>query len=358
MAFPTPDNRAVFKIEGNATPVPVCFNPASLEYSITLNAQGAGGQTQQATSQASAKLTMELLFDSSDTGDDVRKQTHKIELLLQPAGGTGSGTANPPTAVPPNVTFSWGAISFSGIVDSFKQTMDFFSAEGVPLRASISLSLSQSNYQFDQADSGKSAGVDGSLSALASGGSPFGLALLGGDPSAARAIATLNGLESLRAEAGGAVGIGGTVTIGAAVGFSASAGAGAGFGLGLGAGATAGAGFGVSAGASARAGFGVSAGAGFGAGASAGFSVGASASAGGQTSAGIGASAGAFSSLRTDRSSDAGRYFDPARIVAGAAASATFPGAVFDVTGRALGQGDSSFKADVGATKTITFDAL
>ena len=73
MAVPNKDNRAVFKIESSGTSVPVCFNPASLEYSITLNAQGAGGQTQQATSLASAKLTMELLFDSTDTGEDVRQ---------------------------------------------------------------------------------------------------------------------------------------------------------------------------------------------------------------------------------------------------------------------------------------------
>jgi len=140
--------KAQFTYAGLPQPIVVDFNPASLDYTISINTQGEGGQTQQASGVASAKLNVELLFDSTDTGDDVRAKTNKVELMLRPQAGTGG--ANAPHQAPPMVTFEWGAFKFIGVVDSFKQTMDFFASNGLPLRASVTLSMSQPNYQFDQ----------------------------------------------------------------------------------------------------------------------------------------------------------------------------------------------------------------
>mgnify|MGYP006144076535 CR=1 FL=1 len=39
--------------------------------------------------------------------------------------------------------FAWGSFLFNGLVDGIEETIDFFSPEGKPLRASISLTLSQ-----------------------------------------------------------------------------------------------------------------------------------------------------------------------------------------------------------------------
>lgn len=209
-----------YAAQGRETTVEVNFNPASLEYSITTNSQDAGGNTAQVNGSHSAKLNMELMFDTTDTGDDVRTKTNAIELMLKPAPGEGG--ANAPRQAAPKVKFEWGAFSFSGVVDSFKQTMDFFSANGVPLRAAVSLSITNNQYQFDQKGSDqKKAGVSPLLEL--SGGDPSSLATAGGDPLAARAIASANGLESLRAAAGGAVVVGAPVSIGAPAAFSASA---------------------------------------------------------------------------------------------------------------------------------------
>jgi hypothetical protein len=317
---------------GQQKGVAVNFNPATLEHSITAQTQGEGGQAAQVVGTASAKVTMELLFDTTDTGEDVRTRTHEFELMLKPAPGAGGDHAPPQVA--PSVTFEWGAFHFTGVVDSFKQTIDFFSANGVPLRASLSLSLSQPDYQFDQQGSGRRAEVAGDL--VVPGGDPSSLAAAGGDPSAARGIAAANGLESLRASAAGGISLGGGVSIGAAAGFSAGAGAGAGAGFGGGAGA--------GLGASASLGVGLSAGIGV--------------SAGGAASAGVAASAGAFSGLHTEAAAGAGagKYFNPQKVFAEVSSPAVAPGAAFDVTGKAVAQAASGFKAEVGAPGRILFD--
>ena len=316
--------------DGSTTTVPIDFNPASLDYSISINAQGEGGQTQQAAGAASAKLNLELTFDTTDSGDDVRGKTNKVELMLKPPERTG-GPEGPPQA-PPMVTFEWGAFSFTGIVDSFKQTMDYFSASGVPLRAVVALSMSQPNYQFDQA-AGDSGGA-GDQALVVPGGNPSQLAADAGNPFGARIIASANGLESLRASAGVSISVGGGVTIGAAASFSAAASAGAGGGAGIGL----------------SLGGGIGGGSGSGAGFSASFGAG--------SSAGVSASAGAFQGLHQSASAGAtaGAKLAPQRLFTAASAPAVAPGGQFDVTGKAIAQSASTFKADVGGTRRLRFD--
>jgi len=61
--------------------VPIDFNPASLDYSVSIKARGEGGQTQQAAGAASATLTMELLFDTTDSGEDVTASTRRLQAF-------------------------------------------------------------------------------------------------------------------------------------------------------------------------------------------------------------------------------------------------------------------------------------
>ena len=48
--------------------------------------------------------------------------------------------------------FEWGTISFEGYIDSYRESIDFFSKEGVPLRATVSLSLTQQVRKFEPKD--------------------------------------------------------------------------------------------------------------------------------------------------------------------------------------------------------------
>ena len=264
----------------------VHFNPASLSYSLSnaLREEGEGAKKKQYVSQTSATLTMDLVFDSTDSGDDVREATDQMAKLLRPHGPSGK-------QVPPLVEFSWGAYSFSGLVSQYKETIDYFSADGVPLRSSVNLTLASQDVSFDSGRNpgagidtgigvGLSAGFSTDLVTLPSASASFGgaasLSMSLGDPRGARAIASVNRSASLRFSGGVemAVGGGAGVSLGAAAAFSAGASAGIGIGVS--------GGLGVSAGA--RGGIGVSAGAGGSAGVSAGNSFGglrAGASAGG-----------------------------------------------------------------------------
>ena len=135
--------------------IAVQFNPVSLQVEITnsINQQGEAGGTNQVSTQSSAKLGLDLLFDTSAAGEDVRNKTRPLRAAVRaPAGAQGSsGSAAPGTGaafVPPLVTFQWGTFTFSGIAESFRETLDFFSADGVPLRATVAMSLKEQAGEF------------------------------------------------------------------------------------------------------------------------------------------------------------------------------------------------------------------
>jgi hypothetical protein len=81
---------------------------------------------------------MELLFDTSQTGDDVRNTTLRIaEMIIPPE--TSPQTANEV----PLVQFQWGTFVFSGTIQSMDETLDLFSVDGKPLRSTVSLSMTE-----------------------------------------------------------------------------------------------------------------------------------------------------------------------------------------------------------------------
>jgi hypothetical protein len=313
--------KAYLLVKDPSAKIPLDFNPVTLQVTVQARGKDAGGNKKQHVSSTTAKLDVELVFDSTDTGQDVRKRTRPLEQLLAPAKDQA----------PPQVTFEWGSFAFSGVVESFKQTLDFFSRNGVPLRAAVGISISAQDYVFESKE--VAAQVDATLDVP--GGNPTSLAASGGDPGAARKIAAANGLESLRAEAGGGLSVGGGVSIGAAASFSPSAGAGFGFGV--------------------EAGVGVGVGAQVGGSGSLALGGGAAAGAGAGFSAEGGVAAG-FAGLRIDTrgASGAGQAFDTSRIFASVSAPSVSAGASFDVSGRAISGGGSSFKADV--TGGVRFD--
>ena len=251
-----------------AIDVEVHFNPSSLNYTLSnaLQPGDGGDRKKQFVSQTSATLTMDLVFDSTDSGDDVREATDQMARLLRPHGPSGK-------QVPPLVEFSWGAYAFNGLVSQYKEGIEYFSADGVPLRSTINLTLTSQDVSFDSGrnpaasvDIGVGIGIGGGdlvtlPSAQASFGGAAGLSMSLGDPRAARAIASVNGSASLRFSGGVemAVGAGAGVSLSAAAAFSAGASAGFGIGVSGGVGVSAGASAGASFG-GLRAGAGVSAG--------------------------------------------------------------------------------------------------
>ncbi|MDF2235426.1 hypothetical protein P2H44_22960 [Albimonas sp. CAU 1670] len=270
----------------------VDFNPATLKVSLTNKLQDGGeggdGNAAQHTRSTTAKLEMELVFDSTETGADVRDRTGPIKTMALVA-------VDAPTQ-PPRVSFTWGRFLFNGVIESLNETLEFWSAEGVPLRAALQVVMQQVGEAEIGDQVAPGAPERAAVRAAPEGG--FGAAQVAtdaGDPGAGRKVAADNGLENMRMPTGGALGVGGGVTLRAAAGFQASASASVGAGVSAGFGASAGAGIGGGAGfgASAGAGFGAGAGGGFGASATAGVSFGAGARASGGVSGGFGGGAGA-----------------------------------------------------------------
>ncbi|NJN82151.1 MAG: hypothetical protein HC802_07655 [Caldilineaceae bacterium] len=130
----------------------VHFNPASLQYTVknTLKA-GSGKSKQQYVSQTSGQLSTELIFDTTHSGEDVRVHTAKVVAFMKPDARTKA---------PPTVHFEWGTFMFRGLVDSYKETIDFFAANGVPLRSTVSLTLTSQDKVFDTSSASQARNAD------------------------------------------------------------------------------------------------------------------------------------------------------------------------------------------------------
>ncbi len=195
--------RACFLNTRDRSRVEVHFNPASLQYGVSNEIRGTDDKKpKQFVDKSSATLSMDLVFDTTDSGKDVRVATSRVAALMKP---------DEEERVPPQVEFQWGAFRFTGMVESYKETLEFFSADGVPLRASVSLSMVSQEKVFEKKAASDSSGRDAlgretqdkakTRDAPLSSGDGRGVAGLAarlGDAAAARLLAAANGIENPR----------------------------------------------------------------------------------------------------------------------------------------------------------------
>ncbi len=151
--------------------VDVQFNPATLKVSLsnTLkeNQRGGNSRSSQFVDKSSSSLSVELIFDTTYIDDKAAKEYAKrareegrtrntfeagtdVRLITKRIGNkfikpVPSGNR---LKAPSRCLFQWGAFEFLGLIESFEETLDFFSPEGHPLRATVSLKLSEDRYQF------------------------------------------------------------------------------------------------------------------------------------------------------------------------------------------------------------------
>jgi hypothetical protein len=151
--------------------VTVQFNPETLKVSfanqiVPPSNSATGGERDTAATQfvgkGTTKLSVQLWFDvnavlpQAKVGiTDVRQLTKEVAYFVAlrdpPQGQT--------KRVPPAVRFRWGTFQFDGIVDAMEESLEFFSADGKPQRASVTLSLSQQDIQFSKPASAGPAGT-------------------------------------------------------------------------------------------------------------------------------------------------------------------------------------------------------
>ncbi|WP_295886916.1 hypothetical protein [uncultured Thiohalocapsa sp.] len=335
--------------------VDVQFNPDSLKVSLanslSANDKSKNGNAAQYLDKSAGTLTVELVFDTSAEGTDVRRRTGVLyERFMQPVEEGSKLKA------PSRCLFQWGAFEFVGLMLSMDETLDFFSSTGLPLRATVSLKLQQDRYQprAGSADA-PGAGADPTFADVSTQAPDWSPPVPSTDW---RSTAAFNGLESPRDAMGQGLSLPGvqpTAALGGKLGLSVKAGAavgGAGFSFGAsGAIGTGIAGAFSTAGLSAGAGANLSAGIGGGLSGSA--SIDARASLTGQLSAaaglGAGLSAGASAGLGAGAGAGLGGSLG-AGLTAGAGASAS-AGAAFGASADAsLGaSGGASAGASAGA---------
>jgi hypothetical protein len=147
---------ASFDVKSGGKSVSVQFNPESLKVSFAnqlvqpANA-GAGDQSgpsaRQFVGAGTTKLALQLWFDvgaqTSDSANrvvDVRELTKHVAFFITPK-------ADGAQFIPPALRFLWGSFQFDGFVDSLEESLEYFSDEGVPLRANVTLAMSQQRIQ-------------------------------------------------------------------------------------------------------------------------------------------------------------------------------------------------------------------
>ncbi len=127
----------------------VChFNPdtfkvgKTIEWNTKTNIGGDVSEISFKGGKAHDLGPIELLFDTSDTGKDVRKSYEVLrELTTIDPNKTNSQTN---TGEPPLCRFEWGKfMSFTAVITELTETFTLFTAEGTPLRAKVSVKLLQ-----------------------------------------------------------------------------------------------------------------------------------------------------------------------------------------------------------------------
>ena len=255
--------------------VTVQFNPESLKVSFANQiekAEGAGDQKGSPAIQfvgaGTTKLSLQLWFDvtqpvseaATPQGEkdvtDVRKLTQEVAFFITPI-------EDGKKFKPPATRFLWGSFQFDGIVESMEESLEFFSPEGKPLRASVSISLTAqkiTKFAFrkveDQPGTGGSPAPGTKPMTQAPAGSTVqGLADGQGKGDNWQAIAAANGIENPRMLQPGqlldmnvSVGVSGGASVGA--GVSLSGGVSAGGGVSVSGGVSAGGGVSISGGVS------------------------------------------------------------------------------------------------------------
>jgi hypothetical protein len=138
--------------------IELTYNPTELNFEKSVQLAeiaipGLNAPLQQFVRGQAEKLTVELFFDTTDSGMgagavSVTQQTDHIYALtrIEPSGHA-----------PPTVSFTWGQSvpgrnlppasgnqrgdEFRGVVESVRQKFTLFSADGIPLRATLSVTI-------------------------------------------------------------------------------------------------------------------------------------------------------------------------------------------------------------------------
>jgi hypothetical protein len=136
--------------ESGGQKVVVQFNPETLKVTFANQIetpksgdQASGNAGRQFVGNGTTKLSLQLWFDvtamQDNPVDDVRRLTQQVVFFMR----AKPSKKDAKKLTPPGVRFLWGSFIFDGLVDSLEESLEFFSPQGKPLRASMTLAVSQ-----------------------------------------------------------------------------------------------------------------------------------------------------------------------------------------------------------------------
>ncbi len=177
-------------------PITLLFNPTEYQLQKANNfaeiaIPGLETPPLQYVRGSAQKLTTELLLDTSDTLEDVRKRTEPLQKLMK---------INGELHAPPILRLVWDGEVFLGVVESLNITFVLFTPTGVPLRARISLALIEYRTVEDQVAETPRHSPDVEKSHVVRRGDSLASVanLAYNDPAQWRAIAANNGIQDPR----------------------------------------------------------------------------------------------------------------------------------------------------------------
>lgn len=176
--------------------VEVLFNPTqySVEKSVEygeLALPGMDTPVSQFVKGDAESLSMDLLVDTYESGDDLRDHIEQLERLVSVDGERHA---------PPICKFVWGDLRFTSVVESLKKEYTLFMPDGTPVRASLSLSFKKYETVTKQLESERRSSPDqAKLRRITESQSLWSLAADEyGDPGQWRRIADANDIANPR----------------------------------------------------------------------------------------------------------------------------------------------------------------
>ncbi len=143
-----PDQKAeIFRVDTPSDKVTCQFNPKdfSITKSVkwvykTINGKDVGEP--EFSGGEAQDLVVDLLFDSTDTGADVRDKYAKLLDMAEVDPNKANATTG--KSEPPECIFQWGSfMSFSGVIKSINQNFLLFKNDGTPLRSRVKVTFTE-----------------------------------------------------------------------------------------------------------------------------------------------------------------------------------------------------------------------
>lgn len=123
------------------------FNPETLSLTYEHRPASSGSRGKgavQSTGEVHVSLSFDAIFDNthgSNAGEDVRKRTRIFATALDHERNEEGKSKQKQAVAPASLEFVWGTFYFKGIVKSVRETLDFFLANGTPVRSRLAVTM-------------------------------------------------------------------------------------------------------------------------------------------------------------------------------------------------------------------------